>query len=85
MTTKILTQAQAEAVYSAMCHLNNVGAQIKVRIPTTGNPAIESGCLISVYEDEEGPVYVAAISVYRTTQREVHDNQAAFAAAYNLP
>ena len=41
--TKVLTQLQAEAVYSAMRAMNSVGATIKANIP----PAEEGGRWVS--------------------------------------
>lgn len=73
---RILTQAQAEAVYSAMCTLNNVGGRLscidlgqqardpQIRVPVGGSIIIERGV--------------------PHCDREAHDNQAAFATAYGL-
>lgn len=71
----ILNQAQAEAVYSAMAALNNVGG----RIATVIEFSRESEC--EVVENPEGQVLVSkdfGLSV------ETHANQAAFASAYRL-
>ena len=68
--TRILNQAQAEAVYSAMCALNNVGAT--VRVVFEREP-------IEVYELKKGLVQVCG-----PESIERHDNQAAFATAYGL-
>lgn len=65
----ILTQAQAEAVYSAMCALNNVGGCIDCRIG-----------YIRVNESAIAGILIMA----RGKRTERHDNQAAFAAAYGL-
>ena len=70
MTTKILTQAQAEAVYSAMCALNNVGGRI--------GAALGDGCMVR--EDSDGEIYISH-DVWRL---EYHADQAAFATAYGL-
>lgn len=68
----ILTQAQAEAVYSAMCALNNVGARIAASIDGGEN---------EVCEMHDGTVVIHAN--FGLT-KEQHANQAAFAAAYGL-
>ena len=66
----ILNQAQAEAVYSAMCALNNVG----MRINTCDDD------MVRVAEHQSG-----VITVYHgDTVRDVYANQAAFATAYGL-
>lgn len=80
MTTKILTQAQAEAVYSAMCHLNNVGGQM--------NASFEGGA-VSAIEWSEGTVTVTrhrapAGFPYCNEQQETYSSQSAFATAYGL-
>lgn len=84
MPDRILTTGQAEAIYAAMCELNNVGAPLSVRIPTTSRPALESGNLIEVYEFEEGPIQVAKIENGKTAVMESHADQSAFAAAYGI-
>ena len=85
MTTKILNQAQAEAVYSAMCALNNVGAAICVQIPesgrySSGNPPLEVAELFGG---------VVAIGYRLNGERapitlERHNSQDEFATAYGL-
>lgn len=72
----ILNQSQAEAVYSAMCALNNVGGRMscldlgqqsrdpQIRCTVGGSIVIERGMPFC--------------------DREAHDNQSAFAAAYGL-
>lgn len=68
----ILTQAQAEAVYSAICVLNNVSGRIEaLNLPDNG---IAVGCFSS------GVIHVR--NIYG--QFENHTNQAAFATAYGL-
>lgn len=70
MTTKILNQAQAEAVYNAMCHLNNVGV-------VCGDITLSEGLRVqwlnsvTVRDGLSGP-------------REEYPNQSAFATAYDL-
>lgn len=73
----ILTPAQAEAVYSAMCALNNVGGRLScVDIgPLHRSPQVRC--------NEAGAVIIeSGVTVCR---REVHDDQSVFAATYGLP
>jgi|GEM_PF-1799904 len=83
MTTKILTQAQAEAVYSAMCALNNVGGTVKATLPAIGLPAATSGTYIRAWEDDG---HIKVIRSVRHTREadEFYEDQAAFATAYGL-
>ena len=75
----ILSQAQAEAVYSAMVALNNVSATVDVLLPN-GN-----GTALRVYEALNGSIHVAYESVgVKWVTREKHEDQAAFATAYGL-
>lgn len=69
MNTKILTQTQAEAVYSAMCALNNVGGTAADL--SLGNAVIKS--------DMSG-----AVRIFGKTDDEEYASQHAFAAAYDL-
>lgn len=74
----ILTQAQAEAVYTAMCALNNYVTKIKIMfgdVSTVG---------INIFEDFDGHVHVVYIQRYEITKMKLYIDQAAFAAAYNL-
>lgn len=66
----ILNQAQAEAVYSAMCALNNVGGICGDLTFSEGLRVQWLQCVI-VRDGLSGP-------------REEYRNQAAFAAAYGL-
>ncbi len=71
----ILNKAQAEAVYSAMCALNNVSAKFRVAISKNcpwGVEEHENGC-IDVDGDDKG-LFV----------KERYRNQAEFVAAYKL-
>lgn len=72
---QILNQAQAEAVYSAMCTLNNVGAE-------TGRVRID----VAVVAWGATGASVELVRAYRdmNAERENYDSQAAFAAAYGL-
>lgn len=78
----ILNQAQAEAVYTAMCHLNNVCGQIQVRFP------VEGGLKIDVYETRFGAIHVESEYSGAGSQgnpwTENYADQSAFAAAYGL-
>lgn len=76
----ILTTAQAQAVYSAMCALNNVGG-------TAGTVTIPNG----EHRDQTGSPSVTwhfagvIVSTKYVGSSEHYDSQAAFAAAYGLP
>lgn len=76
---KILNQAQAEAVYSAMCALNNVGGKLKA---VFGDASGKQG--VTVFENALGIVRVIEIDHYKIRRDEDYAAQAAFAAAYNL-
>jgi hypothetical protein len=78
MTTKLLTQAQAEAVYSAMCALNNVGGKVKAEFD---NP---KGYHTAVFENAFKYVTVVESYFHRKTNEEAYTSQAAFAEAYGL-
>lgn len=73
----ILNQAQAEAVYSAMCALNNVGGKLDVKIPA-GN-----GLCTRVFEAMQGIILITE-DTSMSINRERHANQSDFATAYNL-
>ncbi len=74
--TKILTKTQAEAVYSAMCALNNVGAHLDARIYSAAIRVQEMpGGMIVVHR----PVHNAP-----SAEQETYANQSAFATAYGL-
>lgn len=68
--SKILTKAQAEAVHSAMCALNNVGGQIKASVQL---------CTV----EEIGGRWIV-VTDHTTGQREEYDGQYPFVAAYSL-
>lgn len=69
----ILNPSQAEAVYSALCALNNVsGLSMEVTLPSD----------IEVRFGEGGGVAVSSRAVGANPER--YATQAAFAAAYNL-
>jgi hypothetical protein len=71
----ILNQAQAEAVYSAMCALNNVGATASSIDAENFDVTVRNGVISirSSSDDFKIPV-----------MREAFTSQAAFAAAYGL-
>lgn len=72
----ILTRRQAEAVYSAMCALNNIGSRLHARdVGYTPD-----GFAIQVHETDQKTIAVAT----GTQRLETHDSQAAFAAMYGL-
>lgn len=70
----ILTAAQAEAVYSAMCALNNVGGRLRVQLTQGKN-------VILVEEFASGGVVVDTKPRHSV---EVYAGQHAFATAYVL-
>ena len=71
----ILNQAQAEAVYSAMCALNNVSAKVKVNLPIGGGLGIR-------VNENLGVIYITGEGW--CSGRETYSNQAEFATAYKL-
>ena len=77
MTKKILNQAQAKAVYDAMCALNNVGARVTVKFPTRDG-------LITVIEGVPGHVYVEETIGTSCVAREAYRAQNDFATAYEV-
>ena len=74
----ILTQAQAEAVYSAMCALNNVCAKMKAEMRSSDKKQY-----VEVQQTGER-VYVSQYTGGRVSGTELHADQTAFAAAYGL-
>lgn len=77
-TTKILTTVQAQAVYSAMCALNQIGAVVDVDIPDDVN-RIRSVRVLGTFA---GGVQVEQL--WDDRKRELYADPAAFAAAYGL-
>jgi hypothetical protein len=73
----ILNHAQAEAAYSAMCALNNVGGRIDVSVPASGSQPKQWGW-ITVRENLVGEILVQGCGT------EIYDDQAAFAIAYRV-
>lgn len=76
----ILNQSQAEAVYSAMCALNNVGARA-TRIAVPGKDGDDDAAVV---ERPDGAVVVLGILGSIPFDEEIHASQSAFAAAYGL-
>ena len=71
----ILTQAQAEAVYSAMIALNNVNGRINATL----------GRSIRVAQRPRGTVTVLTLVDEADWEpQEIHEGQVAFATAYGL-
>lgn len=68
----ILSRAQAEAVYSAMCALNNVGARL--------DKTTLAGGELYASENDAGRVLVNSLEA----GDEAHASQYAFATAYGL-
>jgi hypothetical protein len=71
MSHLILNKAKAEAVYNAMCHLNNVGGSLS---------AIIQG--VRVEETHSGAIQVWTFETI--DHKEFHASQADFAIAYGL-
>lgn len=70
----ILSKAQAEAVYRAMCELNNIGG----KLTTEMQPSKDQVGLIEVRENTVGEILVLG------DKCEIHADQAAFATSYGL-
>lgn len=75
MSTLILNQAQAEAVYSAMCALDKVGATILASVP------VDDATWVHIEKCADTGQITLTQSL-RTVAR--HSDQSAFAAAYGL-
>lgn len=73
--TLILNQAQAEAVYSAMCVLNNVDATV-----SSIHMHDEHGLAVVVHTTSSGMWMIQSAR----NVSEWHDSQSAFAIAYGL-
>lgn len=73
---RILNKTQAEAVYSAMCALNNANALLSTFIRT------DSGKFIEVHDNgDEITLWATEIEL---PSKETHASQSAFATAYGL-
>jgi hypothetical protein len=75
----ILSKAQAEAVYAAMCALNSVNARVTVHF---GDIAT-TGCNVFQLERTE-VVRVAYVETFRTRRSEDYADQSEFAKTYGL-
>lgn len=81
MPNLILNQSQAEAVYSAMCALNNVSGRIDASMPAGG------GTGARVRETIDGSILVAGEfrgEAHGGPWKEIYADQNAFATAYGL-
>ena len=70
----MLTQAQAEAAYTAMCALNNVSSRLMATFEEK----------LRVVERPSGGIYVLEMLQGEWSPSERYDDQAAFATAYSL-
>lgn len=81
----ILNQSQAEAVYSAMCALNEVSHTAGVQVSFVGYGDDDEGpSRITVVEDAGGHVEVIQGPTPHPIAVERHANQSALASAYGL-
>lgn len=77
-----LTKSQAEAIYSAMCALNNVSGRVYAKgIQQNG---IQDRRFLQVQERKSGIVLVSMYSASSSQVLERYASQSAFAKAYNL-
>ena len=77
----ILNNSQAEAVYCAMCALNNVGALLNIQRQWDDR----AGWGVSQYKQSHNTVVVFAFGVDgQTTCSESYADQTAFATAYDF-
>jgi hypothetical protein len=73
----ILNQAQAEAVYNAMCHLNNVSGLIRVEL-NNGDISVQQ-------HHTSGKISIVELIGTPVRQNfESYGDQSAFATAYSL-
>jgi len=79
MNTLFLNQSQAEAVYGAMCALNNVGGRIAATVAI-----VDAGTHVNVYETSLGVVCLVKVCDFDLVDSEGYESQAAFATAYGL-
>lgn len=83
----ILSQAQAQAVYAAMCALNNISANPGIEISFVGlTPDDEDSPMarFDVMELASGQIYICTGPSFQLERKEFHESQAAFAEAYGL-
>jgi hypothetical protein len=83
MPTPILPRALAEAIYRAMCELNNLAICDGLRITV---PAMVNGeCrMVTVEETDRDVIRVNVGLGLKEGEREHHAGQAAFATAYGI-
>jgi acyl-coenzyme A thioesterase PaaI-like protein len=83
----ILNEAQAEAVYTAMCHLNNVGGELSVTLNAhnfiKALTAEAPQNFIRVLHSGQN-VKVLKVVDMRIEVKENYESQSLFAEAYNL-
>ena len=77
----ILNQSQAEAVYSAMCALNNVGGIFDAKFKKYVGERIG---VIVVQAAWDGEVFIKFDVFEMAQQSELYIDQSAFAEAYGL-
>lgn len=70
MDEKLLTKAEAEMVYTAMCALNNVSGKLSATFDS-----------VRIVETEQGVTILDDVRLHR---REHYDSQAEFATEYGL-
>jgi hypothetical protein len=71
---KLLTNAQAEAIYRAMCELNNIGCHLSDMTMPAGRERIQ------VRQEPSGKVRIDLVDI----THEEHADQSAFATFYGL-
>lgn len=81
----ILTKAQAQAAYMAMCALNIADGKANSRFQVGSISGIASRDYLAVFEALQSPKVIVTRCVdFRSKEREEYENQSAFAAAYEL-
>ena len=78
----ILTKPQAEAIYSAMYALKNVGGKMDASVPNLSNPK-KHGHFVVVREMSADVIEVRA-GFAEGAEREDYRNQSAFVDAYGI-
>lgn len=82
---KLLTTAQASAIYRAMTEANNIGARLHARIDIESGP--HAGFILHIDEYETRRIHVFAGSAdcsVAISDTERYLNQAHFAQAYGI-
>lgn len=75
----ILTKSQAEAVYRAMCELNNIGARAQTTLEERS-----TGCFLRVIQAADGVIRVVDVQDHIVEKKEVYDSQIHFANHYKI-